>query len=153
MIVPCPNGPTRDFLTNVAASCVLFDAPAVQFQDRRFAPNFLLEPCLAVAQALSRTPLRSVLTFWKASSHPNSARGPWDHPSCECMNTILFTATRSLYSSSAVPCGMQACPRRTFERVPRPGPWAFSPAVLAAVQLWGRLEGSCLRRLFIAASR
>ena len=30
-----------DFLPNVAASCVLFDALAVQFQDRRFAPNFL----------------------------------------------------------------------------------------------------------------
>ena len=52
-----------DFLPNVAALCVLFDAPVVQFQDRRFAPNFLLEPCLAVAQALSRTPLRSVLLF------------------------------------------------------------------------------------------
>ena len=31
-----------DFLPNVAALCVLFDAPVVQFQDRRFAPNFLL---------------------------------------------------------------------------------------------------------------
>ena len=31
-----------DFLPNVAARCVLFDAPVVQFQDRRFAPNFLL---------------------------------------------------------------------------------------------------------------
>ena len=42
MMVSCTYGPTCDFLPNVAASCVLFDAPAVQFQDRRFAPNFLL---------------------------------------------------------------------------------------------------------------
>ena len=41
VIVSRTHGLTCDLLPNVAASCVLFDALAVQFQDRRFAPNFL----------------------------------------------------------------------------------------------------------------
>ena len=41
VIVSRTHGLTCDLLPNAAASCVLFDALAVQFQDRRFAPNFL----------------------------------------------------------------------------------------------------------------
>ena len=44
-----------DFLPNVAALCVLFDAPVVQFQDRCLLLTFCFEPCLAVVQALLRT--------------------------------------------------------------------------------------------------
>ncbi len=66
MIVSCTYGPTCDFLPNVAASCVLFDAPAVQFQDRRFAPNFLLRAVPSrCAGFVTQILLYSVLLFGK----------------------------------------------------------------------------------------
>ena len=62
-----------DFLPNVAALCVLFDAPVVQFQDRRFAPNFLLR-AVPSRRAGFVTHVCIVLYFLeKASSNPNLA--------------------------------------------------------------------------------
>ena len=76
MIVSRTHDLLCDFLPNVAASCVFLDALAVQFQDRRFAPNFLFRAvpsrCAGdVAHFFAQRP-----TFWRASSFPNSARGP-----------------------------------------------------------------------------
>ena len=100
-------------LPNAAASCVFFNALAVQLQDRRLALNFLVA-CLASPRCRPcRAPcalLYSFLLFGETCSDPNSSA---------CLGPARVGATVSVLV-------------RSSESL-----WS-----VAAEQLWGRLRGS-----------
>ena len=65
-------------LPNAAASCVFFNALAVQFQDRRLAPNFLVACLPSLCCRPCRTPcalLYSFLLFGEMCSDSNASIG------------------------------------------------------------------------------